>query len=230
MINTIRHADVFDPNVYKDKKIVIVGAGAVGSRVFENLISTGLTNITLIDFDIVESHNLANQLFIRDDIGRAKVAACRIFATSKAGQDAADKMTFINGKAEADCLGWFEEAEVVISCVDTFAARAQIFALCKASWANLFVEASMATDHFNVFMVNPDDEKGGKWWLDTLGNDSDPAYETSACGGSLSVGEVAMMCGAVMSQQVKTWLHSGYMKPSLRIGVAPFVASDTNMR
>lgn len=54
-------------------RIHIVGCGSVGSTVAENLARSGVTNMTLWDFDKVEPHNLANQMFRQQDVGKLKV-------------------------------------------------------------------------------------------------------------------------------------------------------------
>ena len=56
-------------------RVHIIGCGSVGSTVAENLARSGVTKFTLWDFDTVEPHNLANQMFRQKDIGKAKVDA-----------------------------------------------------------------------------------------------------------------------------------------------------------
>jgi len=56
-------------------RIHIVGCGSVGSTVAENLARCGVTKMTLWDFDTVEPHNLANQMFREKDVGKLKVEA-----------------------------------------------------------------------------------------------------------------------------------------------------------
>ena len=66
--------EFFQPE--KDQsRIHIVGCGSVGSTVAENLARAGITKLTLWDFDVVESKNLANQMFREKDIGQPKVDA-----------------------------------------------------------------------------------------------------------------------------------------------------------
>lgn len=73
-MDIIKHLDFLDPKGY-GKEISIVGVGAVGSRVAEQIARLGFTKITIYDFDKVESVNVANQLFVHDDIGLSKVDA-----------------------------------------------------------------------------------------------------------------------------------------------------------
>lgn len=57
------------------QKVHIIGCGSVGSTVAENLARFGITDMVLYDFDKVEPHNLANQMFTQDDVGKLKVEA-----------------------------------------------------------------------------------------------------------------------------------------------------------
>lgn len=66
--------EFFQPSMC-DGRIHIIGCGSVGSTVAELLVRYGLTNITLYDFDHVEAHNIANQMFDSTDIGKEKVTA-----------------------------------------------------------------------------------------------------------------------------------------------------------
>ena len=66
--------EFFQPE--KDKaRIHIVGCGSVGSTLAENLVRCGVTKLMLWDFDRVESHNIVNQMFRHQDIGKSKVEA-----------------------------------------------------------------------------------------------------------------------------------------------------------
>ena len=53
--------------------INIIGCGSVGSTVAELLARFGLTNVKLYDFDTVEEHNLANQMFTTKNLYKPKL-------------------------------------------------------------------------------------------------------------------------------------------------------------
>lgn len=68
--------DFFQPE--KDTaRIHIVGCGSVGSTLAENLARCGVTKMTLWDFDTVEAHNIVNQMFRQQDVGKLKVEALK---------------------------------------------------------------------------------------------------------------------------------------------------------
>lgn len=66
--------DFFNPDKVKDV-CHIIGCGSIGSNVAELLVRYGIKNIILWDYDRVESHNIANQLFYQDQIGTEKTKA-----------------------------------------------------------------------------------------------------------------------------------------------------------
>ena len=66
--------EFLQPDKVRDR-IHIIGCGAIGSTIGELLAKAGFTKITLYDFDHVESHNIANQMFTSNDIGKEKVDA-----------------------------------------------------------------------------------------------------------------------------------------------------------
>lgn len=69
-----KHLEFLNPKKF-DNRIHIIGVGAVGSRVAEQLARLGFTNIHIYDFDKVEAVNIPNQLFVNSDIGKDKVDA-----------------------------------------------------------------------------------------------------------------------------------------------------------
>ena len=66
--------EYFDAKLVR-KPIHIIGCGAIGSHVAEQLTRIGCENIHLWDFDTVEPKNITNQMFYNDDIGTLKVDA-----------------------------------------------------------------------------------------------------------------------------------------------------------
>lgn len=68
---------IFENNI-NSIKVLIVGAGAIGTHILWNLITIGVKNITILDFDVVEESNLNRQLFYGyEDIGDKKVEVLR---------------------------------------------------------------------------------------------------------------------------------------------------------
>lgn len=76
MMDLSKSYDFFQPEK-DDAKIHIVGCGSVGSTIAENLARCGVKNMVLWDFDTVEAHNIVNQMFRQQDVGKSKVEALK---------------------------------------------------------------------------------------------------------------------------------------------------------
>ena len=73
-MNLAKSFEFFNPEMC-DGRIHIIGCGSVGSTVAELLARFGLTNVALYDFDVVEEHNLANQMFTTKHVHKPKIDA-----------------------------------------------------------------------------------------------------------------------------------------------------------
>ena len=63
----------------KKSKVLVVGAGGLGSALIMYLAASGIGEIGIIDFDVVEIHNLHRQiLFTQNDIGKYKVDVAKM--------------------------------------------------------------------------------------------------------------------------------------------------------
>lgn len=58
---------------FKDVKLILFGVGGIGSFALDALYNTGITNITIVDFDTYEDSNMNRQLRSHGNIGRIKV-------------------------------------------------------------------------------------------------------------------------------------------------------------
>lgn len=111
--------DFFQPEK-DDARIHIIGCGSVGSTVAENLARCGVTKMTLWDFDDVEAHNIVNQMFRQQDIGKKKVEALK------------DLLIDINPEISEDVElkpdGWTGKmlSGYIFLCVDNIELRRQI--------------------------------------------------------------------------------------------------------
>jgi tRNA A37 threonylcarbamoyladenosine dehydratase len=67
--------DVFEK--FKDVKLILLGVGGVGSFALDALYNTGITNITIVDFDTYEESNMNRQMGSHGNIGKIKVEALK---------------------------------------------------------------------------------------------------------------------------------------------------------
>jgi len=61
----------------KNKKIVLIGCGGVGSVLGQLLVRGGFLDIVLVDNDIIDETNLQRQIFAEENIGESKSVALK---------------------------------------------------------------------------------------------------------------------------------------------------------
>ena len=118
-MNIAKSYDFFRPEDCPNK-IHIIGCGAIGSTLAENLVRYGLTNLALYDFDTVVSHNIANQIFTEEDIGKPKVDALYDYLI-KINPEAKGKIRLVKQGYTGQRLNGY-----VFLCVDNIDLRRQI--------------------------------------------------------------------------------------------------------
>ena len=118
-MNTNKFYDFFQPDQVNER-IHIIGCGAIGSLLGDTLARMGLTKITLYDFDTVESHNIANQVFTENDLNKPKVQALRERMLAINPDMSDDLIIQPNGYANQRLSGY------VFLCVDSIDLRRTI--------------------------------------------------------------------------------------------------------
>ena len=189
-LSVMRHQQIFDPYAH-NPPVTIIGAGATGSRIWLALVELGLTNIEIWDFDKIEAHNLPNQIYGTQDVGKYKVDALRDYYTFKTGEEPPESMKFHNFRVAPESkhsLHLFKPS-IVFLLTDTMSSRREIFDGLIKGKCPFMIETRMASSYGNVYTVNPFDENASQEWIDSLIDDDDA--ETSACGASISVGPTA---------------------------------------
>ncbi|RLA08182.1 MAG: molybdopterin-synthase adenylyltransferase MoeB [Gammaproteobacteria bacterium] len=123
-------------------KVVIMGLGGLGSPVALYLSSTGIGNLTFVDFDKVDITNLQRQIIhSTDDIKKNKTISAREQAL-KINPDI--KINCIDKKLNPQELNnLFKTADIVVDCTDNFASRFAINAACVQSKTPLVSAAAI---------------------------------------------------------------------------------------
>ena len=103
-------------NKFSDLKIAIIGLGAIGAELADQLARAGIKELTLIDNDIVEPGNLTRHVLTMEDAGKTKVAAMENYL-SKVSPNVkiniiADKVPFPNTNNSKE----FDGCDLIIDC------------------------------------------------------------------------------------------------------------------
>lgn len=129
--------------------IVIIGAGAVGSAVVVTLAKMGCSDITVWDDDILEEHNVPNQLCKPSMVGRPKVEALR---------ELTSELTEVTIRTENRRYRGQKLVGVVIVTVDSMDARLTIWERVKLDPdVPLLIDARMGGEFARIYAVHPCD-------------------------------------------------------------------------
>ena len=190
--------------------ISIIGCGAIGSSITELLVRMGCTNIKLYDFDIVASHNIANEKFIDSDIGQAKVDAVEAYA--KAINPSVHITKYYEGLQEPYYVTGY-----VYLCVDNIELRKRIVEANKYNRnIKMMIDCRMRLTDAQCYFAD--------WWdidsinmlsstMDFTQEEATAATPKSACGTELSVCYTVQAISCIAARNLVSFVHGNYVQP-----------------
>ena len=105
-----------------DSKVLIIGAGGLGSPVAIYLALAGIGTLGIVDYDVVDVTNLQRQILHHDaDIGRSKVESAR--ETLLAYNPDLEVVTYEEPITSENAMEMMSGFDVIVSGADNFAAR-----------------------------------------------------------------------------------------------------------
>ena len=114
----------------RNARVILFGVGGVGSWCAEALIRTGLTHLTIVDGDVVQSSNVNRQLpATRETIGRPKVEVLKerlLTINPEAEIEAVFENYYADGKTESGADLKIGEYDYVIDAIDSVAAKTDL--------------------------------------------------------------------------------------------------------
>lgn len=159
--NYLNSMDILTP-LSKKVAIHIIGAGATGSFTTLALAKMGFEDITIYDFDVVELHNVDNQLYGPPHVGKAKVDALVLITRALSGIN-------IKGiKATVNENTVFPEGCIVVIAVDSMKARKAIWESVKDLSLPYVVDSRMGAEELQVYTVNMVSQGERDWYASTL--------------------------------------------------------------
>lgn len=213
-MDLLRQIDLFKPGEFKLKQIDVIGVGATGSYIVWLLSKIGLTNIHIWDDDDIESHNIPNQCFMLDHVGKSKVAAMKEMIKKGSGIDILEHEEKV---IDSQKLG-----NIVFLLVDSMAMR-------KTIWENLLkhkiniecvIETRMSAASGRVYAIKPYDPTHIKSWEETLCSDDEA--EVSSCGASISIAPTVSLVASVAVWQLIKWFNNQEVENEILISCRPW--------
>ncbi|MDR0607512.1 MAG: ThiF family adenylyltransferase [Candidatus Peribacteria bacterium] len=207
MIDISRHKQIFNASTF-DKRVDIVGVGAVGSKVALEVAKLGVKNLHIWDDDVVEAHNISNQAFYKErDIGKRKVVALSEHIQQATGLIPTVHDTKVDANTE---LG-----EVVFLLVDNMAARKEIFdGLSYTMTTEVIIEIRMGTRSGYIYTIDPNDVEQIEFWQTNWYPDKE-VIQPSACGSKLSIGATSSIISGYAVWTFMDWFQVELSKQTL---------------
>lgn len=181
-MNLIKSREVFDPIKLENDEVIIIGCGAIGSTIALMLARMGVDHFVLYDMDTVSEHNLANQNYNINDIGKAKTTAT------------AEHILAINSEASVRIRGKYTNQRLegyVFLAVDNIETRKEICVSNKLNQNIKYVfDFRMGLYNAQHYAADWNDEKSVERLLQTMDFSHEEAKvntPTSPCGTTLNV-------------------------------------------
>lgn len=184
-MNYSRQEGWFNPSEFK-QTVHVIGCGATGSFVAMQLVKMGVRKLHVYDFDVVEEHNVANQIFSLANIGQKKVDAFKQWSLNNS--DELQKIVVHDEKVTGDT----ELSGIVFVLTDTMESRREIWegALRYNPNVELVIETRMSVNCGRVYTLSPMKPTYVSAYEGTFYEDEEA--EVSFCGSSLSIVPTAM--------------------------------------
>ena len=141
-----RQSKIYDPEVM-NLPVTIVGCGSLGSWIGVALSKLGLEDFTLYDRDVVEAHNLPNQVFNHETIGSNKAGMLRRLIQSFA--------PYISDKHRVEAISEFWDdtkllkGGLIINAPDDIDVRKAVAE--AAPKESFIIDVRSGVDSFNIY-------------------------------------------------------------------------------
>ena len=220
-VEPLRHLAHFSPQKFGQRRVDIIGAGSTGGAIAMELALLGVENLHVWDFDHVEEHNLANQIYGIEDVGKFKVEAlARIIK-----RDVNTDITIHNERVTADTT---IRGELVFLQVDTFEARKEIGKSLYYGNTNTIIETRMGGESGLVYTFSPTNPVHIEQWEKTLWEDKDT--EDSACGSPTVVSATAKLVAGYATWQFVKWVKNEDLDNEILFCVRPLMVQSRQFK
>ena len=153
-----RQADIVPRERILDCTATIIGVGAIGRQVALQLTAIGVPHLQLIDFDHVETSNLATQGFMQKDLKRPKVDVTAEFVREM-NHDLNVEVILERFKRSTPV------GNCVFACVDSIEIRKFIWDAVKDK-VSFYCDGRMSAEVLRI--ITACDEKGREYYPQTL--------------------------------------------------------------
>lgn len=163
---------IINPEILRNTRFGIVGAGAIGSFLAMTLAKMGAGDMDIFDHDTIEEHNFANQMYPVYAKGTPKADALKTVIAEYSGETVRAHVAKFDPAVHG-----FGEASFVVSAVDKMDVRKAIFETAIKHKARFFVDGRMGAQVMRVYAVDLTKPSEVEFYRKTLYSDEKAAPE-----------------------------------------------------
>lgn len=190
-----RQKDIVPPERIAACQATVIGVGAIGRQVALQLTAMGIPRLQLVDFDVVETSNLASQGYLEEDLGRLKVEATA--AQCQRINSAIEIMPIAERFRRSVEIG-----NAVFDCVDQIDVRRLIWEAVRNA-ASFYIDGRMSAEVLRVLTVC--DSQSQRHYPTTLFR-SEEAF-VGACTAKTTIYCANIAAGMMLAQFTKYLRH-----------------------
>lgn len=175
------------------KRIVICGVGALGSTAVQYLRNVD-AELRLVDFDRVESKNLAAQWFVKQSLGKNKAEAIRLQLANFYGTKAEAMSVRLRADNAAQLLA---DCALAVDCFDNADSRITLSEAARAAGVPLVHAAFAADGTFGLVR-----------WDERFTADREDTPGQATCEGGEHLPMIGLV-GATLARTIQDFLNGG---------------------
>lgn len=196
----MRQTDWYDPMKRPTDRVTIVGAGGIGSWTGLALTKLGVPNIKLIDFDVVESHNIPNQMYPIEAADRPKVEVLAEVCESFGGSSIEYSIDKITEEGWENGTGTLRG--VVVAALDSMVARNNLWnqAICGNIHVPRLIDARLGGEKIVVYTVDPLNPEDKEFYEESLYTDEEATSDSCT---AQSISDVGLAVASIITRNVR---------------------------
>lgn len=208
----LRQHEFYDPEK-QNPKVVVVGAGSLGSNIVFLLAKMGVSDIMVYDGDRVEEHNIPNQIYSSNHVGWFKTLALQtIIKTMSSG----DTSLSVFDEMVTPVTNLPIETDIFILATDSLKSRRLVYSLIEFNPAHL-IDPRAGGEGFQVYYCNLMDMSEKEEYVKTLEGEDNNKFK---CGEETVIYNV-MSCAAevcsIVKRIVKNQAHPVVIKREMSV-------------
>lgn len=209
----LRQLWFFNPAIH-NPRVVLIGAGGIGSPTALLLAKLGIRHLTVYDHDLLAPHNLSTTLYPASMIGRPKV---RVLKDVLASFGFPIKVRAIARRFEGQSL---RGVDIVISAVDSVKVRKAILRAVRRDRVPLFIDGRIGGENLRVYTVNLRRPEEIRAYLRTLPK---PGQETPLPCVAEQVIDIGAETAALIVRAVRNWVKGGGYRNEIIVSAQDYI-------